>query len=152
MLPAEMLSEEVKVGEVDQKIWVALEDMHDGWEKSGEVGQEVYGAGNAFGIVPRHYLKIKDQDFMLYADYPIAKTRISKNDMTFHLQGDARIVCRLRIIPLEGSLQADFRLMVGQKQIKGNSTGEGHLEFELGGDQQLKLTWQTIKTQHLTTK
>jgi len=152
MLPAEMLSEEVKVGEVDQKIWVALEDMHDGWEKSGEVGQEVYGAGNAFGIVPRHYLKIKDRDFMIYADYPIAKTRLSKNDITFHLQGDARIVCRLRIIPLEGSLQADFRLTAEEKQIKGNSTSEGHVEFELSGDQQLKLTWQTIKTQHSTTK
>ena len=45
-LPEEMLSEEVKTGEIDPKLWVPLEDIHDGWEKSGEVGQEVYGSGN----------------------------------------------------------------------------------------------------------
>ena len=72
--------------------------------------------------------------------------------MTFQLQGDARIVCRLRIIPLETSSQTDFRLTAKNKQIKGNNTGEGHLEFELHGDQQLKLTWQTTKAQQLTTK
>lgn len=51
MLPTEILSAKVKMGEVDPNLWIALEDLHDGWEASGEVGQEVYGAGNAFHII-----------------------------------------------------------------------------------------------------
>ena len=34
MLTKEMLTEEVKTGEVDKNLWIALEDLHDGWEQS----------------------------------------------------------------------------------------------------------------------
>lgn len=140
MLPPEMLSNEVKVGEVDQQIWIALEDLHDGWEKSGEVGQEVYGAGNAFGILPRHYTKVKNQDFMLYADYPISSIRVSKNELNFHLNGDSRIECRFRIILTDQ--QGQFKLTNNhQINLKGTKTKEGHLEFIVAGNQQFKLIW-----------
>jgi hypothetical protein len=52
MLPKEMLVDKPKTGETDPALWIALEYLHDGWEPSGEVGQEVYGAGIAFGLSP----------------------------------------------------------------------------------------------------
>ena len=76
LLPPDMLSQEVKTGEIDPKLFVPLEDIHDGWEKSGEVGQEVYGSGIAFGILPRQYYKGPGVDFMIYLDYPIADYQV----------------------------------------------------------------------------
>jgi len=140
MLPTDMLSEEVKVGEVDNKLWVALEDLHDGWEKSGEVGQEVYGAGNAFGILPRHYHNI-DEKFMLYADYPIPfKRKTSATSLSIQLAGDGRMQCRLRIIPNGVKGKFDLKLADGTI-LSSKKTREGHLEFLVNGDQQLVINW-----------
>jgi hypothetical protein len=141
MLPEDMLSEEVKVGEVDKKLWVALEDLHDGWEKSGTVGQEVYGAGNAFGILPRHFHPIADY-FMLYCDYPISsKTKTQKNALSIQVAGDARVDCRLRIIPKEKAITALSLNDAKGNKLKGTKTKEGHIEFILKGNQKLKIVW-----------
>ena len=141
MLPDEMLSDEVKVGEVDRKLWVALEDLHDGWEKSGEVGQEVYGAGNAFGILPRHYHPI-DTKFVLYADYPVlSKRKIGNNSLSIQLGGDPRIQCRMRIIPKEIAKNKLSLSLANGELIKATGTKEGHLEYQVSGNKQLKITW-----------
>jgi hypothetical protein len=141
MLPADMLSEEVKVGEVDRKLWVALEDLHDGWEKSGEVGQEVYGAGNAFGILPRHYHPI-DEKFILYTDYPVAsKNKTGNNTLSIQLSGDERIEARLRIIPKKIKISKFTLFSANNEEFKPKKTSEGHLEFFLKGNQQLRLKW-----------
>ncbi|MFA6276827.1 MAG: hypothetical protein WC622_08760 [Pedobacter sp.] len=141
LLPNDMLSDNVKVGEVDNKLWVALEDLHDGWEKSGEVGQEVYGAGNAFGILPRHYHNI-DEKFKLYADYPIPfKRKTSSTSLILQLAGDERIQCRLRIIPNDVSKRKfELKLADGNK-LSSKKTREGHLEFSVNGNQQLEINW-----------
>ncbi len=70
LLPNEMLSDKVKTGDVDRRLWIPIEDMHEGGEKSGEVGQEVYGAGQAFGFLTRHFLQVPSKKFMIYVDYP----------------------------------------------------------------------------------
>lgn len=140
MLSDDMLSEDVKMGEVDRNIYIALEDLQDGWEQSGQVGQEVYGAGNAFGILPRHYHKIKDQDFMLYADYPITGLKVGASSATFDLGGIAEISCRLRILPAKAE-KLVFQLSSGKTVLTDKKTKEGHLEFVLLGNQKLELSW-----------
>jgi hypothetical protein len=60
LLPQEMIAGDIKTGEVKKDLWVPLEDKHDGWEKSGEAGQEVYGAGLPFAVVPRQYCNFKN--------------------------------------------------------------------------------------------
>ena len=142
MLPEDLLSEEVKVGEVDRKLWVALEDLHDGWEKSGEVGQEVYGAGNAFGILPRHYLKL-DNGCMLYCDNPIESVKkTGQRKLEIILAGDNRIRCRLRLIGNGNSKLPNYRVQSPDgNQLKLQKTDEGHLEFFSAGAQRLQLHW-----------
>lgn len=144
MLPEEMLSDEVKTGEVDPKLWIALEDLHDGWEKSGEVGQEVYGAGNAFGILPRHYLRVPGEEFMIYVDYPTASFTAQKGKpVSFTILGDNRLICRLVIVKMSDKKLPKFTVTArGQKQdLKGNTTKKGHIEYAVYGGQGIRISW-----------
>lgn len=140
MLPKNMLSDEVKVGEIDPDLWIALEDMQDGWAKCGQVGQEVYGAGNAFGILPRHYIRLRDEDFMVFADYPFSGIRKGKNKVSFKLLGDSRLTCRVCIIPSKGGKSPAVRLTAerqGKFAVKNSSN-----DYILHGDQEISIKWK----------
>lgn len=41
LLPEDIIAKETKTGEVQNDLWIPLEDLHDGWENHGQVGQEV---------------------------------------------------------------------------------------------------------------
>lgn len=145
MLPKELLAEKAKTGEVDPNLWIALEDMHDGWEKSGEVGQEVYGAGNAFGIVPRHYMQVEGQPFMIYTDYPTYGFSPKKHrPAKFKLAGDGRLTCRMMLVKTDKGKMPEFTVTLkGSKDpLKAKKTKEGHLEYTLRGDEQITIDWK----------
>ncbi|AMP98487.1 hypothetical protein AY601_1572 [Pedobacter cryoconitis] len=145
MLPEEMLEEKPKTGEVDPKLWIALEDLQDGWQKSGTVGQEVYGAGNAFGILPRHYLRVPDESFMIYVDYPTTGFKaIQGKNIHFSTLGDKQLPCRMMIIKDDASRLPDFTVTIGgeTKPLKGKLTPKGHLEYPLSGNQQINVVWK----------
>ncbi|SKB63655.1 hypothetical protein [Daejeonella lutea] len=140
-LPADMLCEEAKIGEIDNKLWIALEDLHDGWEQSGQVGQEVYGAGNAFGILPRHYIRIPGEDFMIFVEYPKTKVRRSKNEVTLHIQGNHQLACKVRVVA-NGSKCPDMTISASrQGRIKESKASDGAIEYVVYGDQKLVISW-----------
>jgi hypothetical protein len=143
-LPKEMLKEKAKTGEVDPNLWIALEDLHDGWEQSGEVGQEVYGAGNAFGILPRHYMQVEGQPFMIYTDYPTYGFSPKKTSPAkFKLAGDARLTCRLLLVKTDKAKMPDFKVTIkgSKEELAGKRTTEGHLEFAVAGDSEIQVSW-----------
>jgi len=145
MLPREMLSDEVKTGEVDPDLWIALEDLHDGWQKSGEVGQEVYGAGNAFGILPRHYMQVKEEPFMIYTDYPTYGFSAQKHrPANFKLAGDSRLAARVMLVKTDKGKMPEFavRFKGNKENLKGKRTKEGHLEFIVPGDSEIHIDWK----------
>jgi hypothetical protein len=140
-----MLSDEVKTGEVDPNLWIALEDMHDGWEKSGEVGQEVYGAGNSFGILPRHYMQVEGQAFLIYTDYPTYGFSPKKHKPAkFKLAGDARLNARLLLVKPDKGKMPDFSVTLngGKEDLKATKTKDGHLEFTVPGDSDILINWK----------
>jgi hypothetical protein len=145
MLPEEMLEQDPKVGELDRNLWIALEDLQDGWLKSGTVGQEVYGAGNAFGILPRHYINVPEQDFKIYVDYPTSGIRfLTDSNIQFNVLGDDRLTCRLMIIKGNQAELPKLSLsMAGNKEITGEITKEGNLNYEIQGDQRITISWET---------
>ncbi|WP_411973651.1 hypothetical protein ACLCDV_10795 [Sphingobacterium sp. Lzh-3] len=98
LLSQEMIAKETRTGEVQKDLWIPLEDIYDGWEKSGEVGQEVYGAGLAFGIIPRQYFKIDNLGGTVFINYPISNVRIGKNSVTFRLEGSALLRAHMRLL------------------------------------------------------
>lgn len=151
MLPRDAIAQkkDVKTGEIDPNLWIALEDLQDGWNKSGQVGQEVYGAGVAFGIVPRQYHKVPEGGFMVFADYPAGNFRRMKNSLTFHLKGDSAMQCRIAVVPdAEGKLLPEIKLEAGKlakdrKEITAlPNFKEKRSEYLVGGNCSVKITWQ----------
>ncbi|GGH08874.1 hypothetical protein [Mucilaginibacter phyllosphaerae] len=150
MLPKDMLSEETKTGEIDPKLWIALEDIHDGWEKAGVVGQEVYGAGMCFGIVPRHYTRIPGQDFMVYIEYPTGRKKITEDTLTIKVLGSKEFTCRLCIVPVnEDTKLPQINILCGnsndQEQFDHQPLNTGNTEFTVHGDQTIIIKWAADK-------
>lgn len=145
LLPTDMLSEEMESGEIDPKLYVPLEDIHDGWEKSGQVGQEVYGAGIAFGILPRQYYKVPGGDFMVYLDYPLSNYEVEEGkSVRFQLLGDKRLNCQIRIMK-KGQTelpQFEVRIKSIEQPLEGKPTEDGAMTFILPGDEQVSITWK----------
>ncbi|MEH3114820.1 hypothetical protein [Pedobacter terrae] len=143
MLPAEMLSDEVKMGEVDRNLWIALEDLHDGTEPSGTVGQEVYGAGNAFGILPRQYIRLENESFLIFCDVPMHGIRKSSGKITFALQGHHSTQARVRITT-EGTQKIDTKLKftISPGKMETAKNGLGDLECFVAADERITISWK----------
>ncbi len=142
MLPQEMLEEETKTGQLDPKLWIPLEDIHDGWERSGGVGQEVYGAGLGFGIAPRHYIRVKDEDFLIYLDYPFTRPQFRKNTVSFEVFGSTQLSFRLMVIR-KGEKALPKITISGsiEETPEAISTKDGNLEYRLKGAQKIRISW-----------
>jgi hypothetical protein len=141
-LPDEVISDEVKTGEIARNLHLAIEDLQDGWEKSGAVGQEVYGAGLAFGIVPRNYIKALEDEFMVFIDYPAINIRKAKRKLSFKVLGDPLLSCRMIILKSDKKALPKFEIKAEkQKDIKGNQTKEKNIEYLINGNQKLTISW-----------
>jgi len=152
MLPADMLEEKPKIGEVDPKLWIALEDLQDGWLKSGTVGQEVYGAGNAFGILPRHYLQIPGEPFMIYTDYPTSgfNARKGKN-IIFKILGDERINCRMMLVKTAQRKISDFKVLLNRAKepLKPSIVENGNQQYIIPGNSTITIHTHSQSKQKL---
>jgi hypothetical protein len=150
ILPEEMISQEPRTGEIDRKLWIPLEDIHDGWEQAGQVGQEVYGAGLPFSLVTRHYHRVEEDGFMVFVDYPTLNYRSGeKGTLSFDIFGDPRLSCRMRIMPIG---RRSLPTLEVETEFKGRRnfprpllTEEGHLEYELPGGHQVHVKWSERK-------
>jgi len=144
-LPKAALSTKPKTGELDPNLWVAVEDIHDGWEQSGQVGQEVYGAGVAFGIVPRYYYQVPGEPFMIYVDYPTSQFHCKDRSATFEVKGDERLTCRLMIVKTEKHKLPKLTITAkkGPKKdlLKGKLRPDGHIEFTVQGGRKIEVKW-----------
>jgi len=147
-LPEEALTAEPKTGELVPELWIPLEDIYDGWEKAGQVGQEVYGAGMPFGIVPRNYWRVPEEGFVIYVEYPIENfSTKEQGKATFHVLGDSRLSCRLRLMPFGRkslpAFEVESQLNGHREKLKGRETEEGHMEYEVLGDHVVTVSWTT---------
>lgn len=138
LLPKEMLSEEVKTGELQPDLWVPLEDLYNGWEKSGQVGQEVYGAGIAFGVVPRQYIKI-EEDFLVFIDYPNQYKKRGKS-ITIKLYGDKGLSCNLKILKI-GDRNIKLKITHDNKALTAFKEDIKIHEYEISGHGVIKIQW-----------
>ncbi|MDR7211643.1 hypothetical protein [Flavobacterium piscis] len=140
MLPKEMLSEEVKTGELQSDLWVPLEDLYNGWEQSGQVGQEVYGAGMPFGIVPRQYIKI-DDDFLLFIDYPIMQYTKRGNSLTINPDGDKDMSCNLKLIKV-AKISKEIKVFQDDEMLKAFKKNTKIHEYKISGKGTIKIQWK----------
>ncbi len=149
-LPDAMISQEPRTGEINKKLWIPLEDIHDGREQAGQVGQEIYGAGLPFGLVPRHYHRVEEKGFLIYVEYPTLNYKDEEEgQLSFDVFGDPRLACRMRMMPIGKKSLPDLEVeaeMEKQKLIiKPVVTQEGHLEYEVPGGHQVHVKWSNGK-------
>jgi hypothetical protein len=141
MLPKEILTEQPKTGELDPELWIPVEDLYDGWKKPGEVGQEVYGAGLAFGIVPRHYHAVPGH-FMLFIDYPVKDFSINKdNTVSFTIIGNEQGRCRVVLLPHEDKPLPPLTVTRDEGEIEGQQHTDGYIQYDVTGGDRLTVRW-----------
>ncbi|TSJ36360.1 hypothetical protein FO440_22915 [Mucilaginibacter corticis] len=140
-LPKEMLSDDVKTGQIDHQLWIAIEDIHDGWEQSGTVGQEVYGAGVAFGIIPRHFYQVPGEEFMIYLDYPTGSFKHSRGEIYLKVKGDERLECRLLVIKNGKKKLPELSVKNQNAELPGKKVKNGNIEYTVPGNSSLAIKW-----------
>ena len=99
-LPADAVAASSRNGRIEASLSVPLEDLRDGWETSGQVGQELYGAGLSFVMTSRHYRRIPERNLLVYCNYPMYDFAYSERvGVRWRVGGDARGSCEFRVIP-----------------------------------------------------
>ncbi len=105
----------------------------------------MYGAGVAFGIVPRHYLKVPGEAFLIYCDYPTAKFTKKGKSVSFDVRGDSRLTCRMMIVKVDKHALPKVKVTQkgeGKKQeLKGKSV-KGNLEYMVNGNNKVSVSWE----------
>lgn len=139
-LPEDMISEEVKTGEIVQELWIPVEDLYNGWEKSGQVGQEVYGAGVGFGVLTRQYHKVKEEEFLLFSDYPITNLKKSKKTLTFTVLGTHIFECNLKVI-FPQKLKLQIEIIADKNSINASEIKAEQISNKIAGGSRVKMTW-----------
>ena len=149
-LPAESLAAEPRNGRVERSLSVPLEDLQDGFEPSGQVGQELYGAGLPFVYATRHYKRIPSAKCFVYCDYPMydfqEKSAGGNPEVTWRIGGDARLTCEFRVVPADADTPAatvSVTMLAGatRTRLDGRLTPEGHLAFRARGAHVLEVRW-----------
>ncbi|MGE7775549.1 hypothetical protein ACQKLP_12545 [Chitinophaga sp. NPDC101104] len=143
MVSREMLAEKPKTGEIEPDTWIPVEDLQDGWNQSGTVGQEVYGAGLAFCIVPRHYKVLKDQGCTVYVDYPTGEIAAGAGgSLSFNITGHPAMFCRMRILPAENGPLPAVTVKVDGDRKEGKQLDDGSREFFVPGACTVELVFE----------
>jgi hypothetical protein len=102
-LPDDVLSEKIRNGKLYKELCIPIEDLQHGWEKSGQVGQEVYGAAAPFIFVSCAYRTPDKLPFSIYCNYPVYDIQFEKKAKTGRLLlttgGMESLKCAIRILP-----------------------------------------------------
>jgi len=145
-LPLDSLAEKPRNGRIDRNLSVPIEDLQDGLEPSGQVGQEIYGAGLAFVITSRHYVVLPGGGAMVYSNYPMFEfTPSGDGSASWRAGGDPRCSGELRVIISDISQPAravtvSVRAGTVAVPLAGRLSYEGHAVFEIRGGQTIYLS------------
>ncbi|MDB5673081.1 MAG: hypothetical protein JWM65_63, partial [Sphingomonas bacterium] len=141
-LPADILPDTFRNGEVDRKLAFPLEDLYAAGDPPGQVGQEIYGCGAAFAFAAGAWRALANAPFILFTDYPITVIDERPDEVRFETVGIAGMDCRLRLIPKrKGGRQAPKLAIAGSAALPWCKTDEGHWEATIPGATPLTLTF-----------
>jgi hypothetical protein len=150
VLPVDLVAEKPRNGRNERALSIPLEDLHEGWEQPGQVGQEAYGAGLALVYTTRHYQPLADTGCLAFGDYPMYDFRADakKRRATWRAGGDPRCTAELRVIPQAPAMEpliVTVTTRAGEVVVplRGRLTAEGHAAFEIRGGQTVEIGWDT---------
>lgn len=145
-MPADALAQKVRNGRVVRELSLPIEDLQDGRERSGQVGQEIYGSGLAFVMTSRHYMSLGESGLVAYCDYPMYGFESGDGRAAWLIGGDPRGECTLRIMPGHAETAPHtIRVTVTENgtshAIAGSISPEGHALFSVRGAQTLEIAF-----------
>ncbi|MGC8935295.1 MAG: hypothetical protein ACP5LN_09085 [Thermoproteota archaeon] len=119
--PKEMIADEPANGKLVPSWYIPFEDLMFGWKKSGQVGQEIYGAGFPIEIANGLYQVFKDGELVLYTEYPIVFSSEENKKIVFRTTGVKEYSFKARIIYLH---EKKFPLRVFELDEQGKPVKE----------------------------
>lgn len=136
-LPEAAIAPKARNGVVRRQLSIPLEDLQDGMLPSGQVGQEVYGAGLALVCATRHFVRVPGAEFLLFCEYPLQSIGARR----YRVVGDPALSCTVRLVPSGADARvADDAIAVrGSKRHAVARSVEGHLRLEVRGGDELIL-------------
>jgi hypothetical protein len=135
-LPEAAIAEKARNGVVRRELSVPLEDLHEGGEQSGQVGQEIYGSGLALVCATRHYKRLDNRPYVLFSEYPLQ----SLSGTRFRIVGDPHMRCQVRLIPVgPNAVVAENELSIAGSKRRASRCVEGHILLEANGNDVLVL-------------
>lgn len=144
-LPVDAIAKQARNGAVRRALSVPLEDLQDGREMSGQVGQEVYGCGLAFVYASRYYRDLTGAR-RLFCNYPFYDFAATEDGsaVSFRVGGDPRGTCEIRVMSTDADARlGDVTLVVRAGEVpvtvKERRTPEGHVAFDVHGGQAVEL-------------
>ena len=155
-MPSDAVSGKSRNGRIERALSVPLEDMRDGYEESGQVGQELYGAGMPFVYTSRHYRHVPQATCLAYSSYPMYDfafdTVAGDVVVRWRAGGDPRCSFDLRVIPLDpdrSRISVSVNTMAASVcvALRGARTVEGHAAFAPRGGQSIAITWSALEAQ-----
>lgn len=111
MLPDDVLAQEVKTGYLDKNRWIPVEDLGDGWDPVGTVGQEVYGAGALFQAFVNQALPLGNNESYCFVGYPIVEKRAVDGGVRFRTAGSSTLSYPIRLL---GRPKKRYQLTAGK--------------------------------------
>jgi hypothetical protein len=145
VLPENGLSEKARNGRVERTLSVPLEDLQDGLEQSGQVGQEIYGAGLPFVLTARHYMHFARARATVFCSYPMFDFSDNEDGTAvWRADGDPRCEAQLRVFPTE-KMNSTYVVSVCAgagivlDPIPGTLSPGGHAVFTIRGGQTVEL-------------
>lgn len=138
LLPEDILAPKVKTGYLSSNVWIPIEDLGDGWQAVGQVGQEVYGAGFIFQLLNYHYLPLADTTSYCYIGYPYRELDRDDKQVRIHILGSAEYSCMLQ---LYGTKQDAYTIQLAD--------GRSHLltkedkNLKIKGAQEITIKWKS---------
>lgn len=147
--PAAMISMQPREGITQRNLSIPIEDLRSGWQQSGQVGQEVYGAAMAFVLSSYAYFQFPGVPFLVFVEYPVFHADFSHQSakagkVTLTIGGSALGTCKLRLLSAKGSLPYT-QCLVGEEPQEKPAKNEDHAhtfrEFELPGGSEVTLTY-----------
>ncbi len=150
-LPEDVVTDSPRNGRIDRELAIPLEDIYQGWEVAGQVGQEIYGAGASLAFAVRSYHRIANLPFMVYCDYPIFDVE-SPGDgsyFAFQLRGTEECTARLRLIAEPGTILPPATLRywgtAHEESPEAIRTPEGHIEYTIPGNCRVEIRCQAAQ-------
>ncbi|GAC1406178.1 MAG: hypothetical protein NVSMB64_11640 [Candidatus Velthaea sp.] len=145
-LPLDSIAGKSRNGRIVRQLSVPLEDLEDGFATSGQVGQELYGAGLPFVLTARHYMNLP-AGLVAYCNYPMYDFALDEaGRATWRAGGDPRGTCELRVMPRDATARpaaVSVWTSAGEVRyaLRGRVSPEGHAVFAVRGGQRVEIEY-----------